>query len=80
MSNEYKFSSKIDKETGRFVIPKRFLRELGWTNLNRVDATLEVDNNRVIITPTAQEQVVCATCGKTLREDFKYCPYCGKEV
>lgn len=80
MSSEYKFSSKIDKETGRFVIPKRFLRELNWNTLERVDVTLDVVNSRVVITPDSGAQKVCKNCGESLRDDFKYCPYCGKVI
>jgi RNA polymerase subunit RPABC4/transcription elongation factor Spt4 len=30
--------------------------------------------------PADRKGVTCHDCGKDLHEDFKYCPYCGKQL
>lgn len=74
---DYKFLSTIDN-SGRFVIPKKILKNLNWGNLGKVLVTVEDD--KVIITNADEFVTVCGNCNKELRKDFIYCPYCGKKI
>ena len=72
----FKFTSNIDN-TGRFVIPKKILKELGWDGITAVDVTIDGDSIRITKGITVP---ACENCGKELTSKFAYCPYCGKEV
>lgn len=73
----YKFESTIDN-TGRFVISRKILKDLGWDGITKV--SVEVEDNKVIITRSEINDIAkCKKCGKKLQENFKYCPYCGEE-
>lgn len=74
---DYNFLSTIDN-SGRFVIPKKLLKELGWGNMPKVNVT--VNGDKVIITRAEDYIKVCGNCKKNLHNDFIYCPYCGKKV
>ena len=78
MENEYRFTSKIDN-SGRFVIPKRLLREINWDNTELVDVLVDKEDDCIVITKPADQRVNCWKCGHVLKDEFKYCPYCGKE-
>lgn len=74
---DYNFLSTIDN-SGRFVIPKKLLKELGWENMPKVNVT--VNDDKVIITRADEYVEVCGTCRKNIRSNFNYCPYCGRKV
>ena len=67
-----KFTSKIDS-TGRFVIPKKILRELNWEGLTTVDVSL--NGTEVIITKANKK--TCEKCNRQFPADYTHCPYCG---
>ena len=73
---EYNFISTIDN-SGRFVIPKRLLKELGWSNMPKVNVT--VTEGKVLITKANDYKIFCSKCKRELRDDFIYCPYCGEK-
>ena len=73
---EYNFISTIDN-SGRFVIPKRLLKELGWENMPKVNVT--VTEGKVIITKTDEYMRFCSRCRRELHSEFSYCPYCGEK-
>lgn len=72
---DYKFLSTIDN-SGRFVIPKKLLKELNWGEMPRVNVT--VTDDKVTITKADEYMRFCSKCRKELRSEFKYCPYCGE--
>lgn len=66
------FTSTIDN-TGRFVIPKKILKELGWDGITKVNVTME--ESRVVITNV--DTNVCEVCNNSFQSNYTYCPYCG---
>ena len=66
------FKSTIDN-TGRFVIPKPILKELGWVGISKVN--VRVEDAKVII--TKDEYARCEICNSLFSNDYTYCPHCG---
>ena len=65
------FKCKIDN-TGRFVIPKKVLRELNWLNTKNIN--VDVIDSKIIL--SSGEPRECLVCKKVFESDYKYCPYC----
>ena len=79
--SKYTFASKIEPVTGRFVIPRKLLKELGWTELSRVEVEADIEDNKLIIKkPLDQTVKNCESCGAVIKVDYLYCPYCGESV
>lgn len=67
-----KFTSKIDS-TGRFVIPKKILKDLNWNDITTVEVTS--NETEVIITKSTKKH--CKICNNRFPVDYSHCPYCG---
>ena len=74
---DYNFLSTIDS-SGRFVIPKKLLKELGWADIAKVYVTIK--DGKVIITRAEDFIKLCGNCNREINADFVYCPYCGVKI
>lgn len=74
---DYRFLSTIDN-SGRFVIPKKLLKELNWGELPKVYVT--VTDDKVVITKADEFVKFCSNCKKEVNKEFSYCPYCGNKL
>lgn len=74
---DYRFLSTIDN-SGRFVIPKKLLKELNWGELPKVYVT--VTDDKVVITKADEFVKFCSNCKKEVNKEFNYCPYCGNKL
>lgn len=62
---------EIDKETGKKI-------ERGENPPLEFD--FEKNTEETIIDVNYTEEKICPFCEKELKEDFEYCPYCGKKL
>ena len=76
MEERETFTTKIDN-CGRFVIPTRLIKSLGWEK--GIIAIGEKIDDTIVIRSLGK-QMHCHKCNKLYSSQFNFCPTCGNKL
>jgi phosphoribosylformylglycinamidine (FGAM) synthase-like amidotransferase family enzyme len=74
LCNRCKCLYSIPKEKGKAIENGEEINITYW------DLQEVYSENNINFNNSSHDIKICSSCGKQVKRDFRYCPYCGKEI